>query len=463
MSVILVDKKINPLSIKVRVTADLKDEPVLFLWEDPISSNLRFVDKIILTKDVEYYSGLNKNINFFENGIVFKIILLKNYREIFSYEFKNLSFIEGKNVLYISQNSYTGYSYSARNYVYQLIDAGYNVSWDTRFSVNKIYKSCNKHEDIVFNCLNKKIEKIDSIIIHHTPESWFDIYKRYKLLFENVKIYGLTTWETTHIHNDWVNLINNNIDEVIVHSKFNVNCFKNSGVNKKINLWYNNIFPFQKVDVDIDNLFKKFNLYNNGSFVSDLKLIKSIIDSKTVYYNISQFINRKNVNQVINAFCKKFSKNDNVCLFLKIYLEKFDENDKNFLKYKIHNIVKNYENCPEIICCLDYLNDNEISIIHEFGDVYFTLNRGEGFGLSTYTAKKIGNKVICGKFGAEKEFLDDNDILLDYELRSSRYLDDFNKYYIDDVQQCAYYDTDYVVSKLQYFPKVNKQLYNYTK
>jgi len=112
--------------------------------------------------------------------------------------------------------------------------------------------------------------------------------------------------------------------------------------------------------------------------------------------------------------------------------------------------------------CFDNLTNDEVNTIHEFGDVYFTLNRGEGFGLSTYTAKKIGNKIICGKFGAENEYLDDNDILLNYELKSSRHLDDFNKFYTDDKQMCAFYDTDYVVSKLQYFPKVKKQLYNYS-
>jgi hypothetical protein len=101
-------------------------------------------------------------------------------------------------------------------------------------------------------------------------------------------------------------------------------------------------------------------------------------------------------------------------------------------------------------------NNDEIEDIHKFGDVYFTLNRGEGFGLCTYTAKKIGNRIICGKFGAEKEFLDDDDLLLNYELRPSDYLDNFNKFYIGHGQECAYYDTDYVVSKLKYFPKIIK-------
>lgn len=459
--IVLLDKKISPLCVKFKVLNNYKNEPVLFLWEDSLSKNIKFLDKMSLSKDTEYFSNLNKNIDFFENGITFKVVNLKNYETIFSYDFKNLNFIQGNNVLYISQNSYTGYSYAARNYIYQLIENGFNVKWDTRFSEKNIYSPITEEEKKVFNCKNNDIDidVIDSVIIHHTPESWLPIYKS---LPKNIKVYGLTTWETTRLHSNWVNYINEGVDEVIVPSQFNIETFKNSGINKKLNRWYHDIFPFVKSNVNLKDLFDKFLTYKSGSFVKDWFNTKTIIDNNTVYYNISQFTNRKNVTQLIDCFCKKFTKKHNVCLFLKIYLENFNEKETDALKYKVHNILKNYIDIPNIIFCFENLNNEQISVIHEFGDVYFTLNRGEGFGLSTYTAKKIGNKIICGKFGAEKEFLDDSDLLLNYQLGPSRYLDDFNKFYIDDQQQCAFYDTDYVVSKLQYFPKTKKQLYNYS-
>ena len=459
MSIILLDKKTDPLSIKIKFFLDIKDEPALFLWEDPLSKIIRYIDKISLNKDIEYYSNLNKNIDFFENGITFKVIKLRDYSTIFSYTFKNLSFITGKNILYISQNNHTGYSYAARNYVHQLSQSGFNVKWDTRFTNQNFYVPKNIYEKNIFDLKDNSIDKFDSVIIHHTPEGWLPIYKEFS---KKIKIYGLTTWETTHLHDEWVHNINNNIDEVIVPSRFNVETFKNSGINKKINLWYHDIFPFLKTNIDIPTLFNKFFLYKDSNYFKNGFSIKSIINSKTVYYNISQYVNRKNIDQLIHTFCKKFTNKDDVCLFLKVYLENFSEKETDVLKYKFFNILKNYTDCPDIIFCFECLSNDEVNVIHEFGDVYFTLNRGEGFGLSTYTAKKIGNRVICGKFGAEKEFLDDSDVLLDYELAPSRYLDDFNKFYIDDKQQCAFYDTDYILSKLKYFPKVKKTLYNYS-
>lgn len=464
MHVSLVEKKENPLSIKIKILSELKDEPALFLWEDSLSKNIKFIDKINLNKNVNYYSCISKNINFFENGISFKVVLLKTNECIYSYDFKNINFIVGKNILYISQNSYTGYSYAARNYIHQLLENGFNVKWDTYFTKAFFYQPRNDYEKKVFLTTENSCNNFDSVIVHHTPDAWSSINN---LLSEkNItfkKIYGLTTWETTKLHKSWVEYINNSVDEVIVPSSFNVETFKNSGVNKKINLWYHDIFPFYKTDVDVKQLFETFCFYKDGKFINDSNTIKDIVDNNTVYYNISQYCNRKNINQLINVFCKKFNSNNKVCLFIKTNIEFFSEKENDFLKYKFHNIIKNYTNPPLIIFCFNNLTNDQIDLIHEFGDVYITLNRGEGFGLSTYTAKKIGNKIICGKFGAEKEYLDDSDILLDYSLESARFLNDFNNYYLDDEQKCAFYDTDYVVSKLPYFPKVKKQLYNYNK
>lgn len=450
MKVDVLNKKYNPLHIVFRIRELQKDEDVLLIWEDPISKNLRFVDRINIHNGVDYFSGLNKNINFFENGIVFKIVSLESNKTLFECVFKNLTFIRGKNILYISQNSYTGYSYAARNYIYQLMECGYNVTWDIRFTSTNFYQYCNIEEKKVFDCLNRPLD-VDSVIIHHTPDVWIDLCKS---LPNNIYKYGLTTWETTHIHRDWVNIINNTegVDRIIVPSKFNKHSFLNSGVQKPIDVWYHDIFPAM-THTDDPDVYNLLFIYQNNKFIKNKDLVRRIIKDKTVYYNISQYVSRKNIDQLVHVFCKKFKDTDKVVLFLKVYLENFNEKENEYIKYRILDILKHYKNSPDVILCLDNLNDNQINKIHLLSDVYFTMNRGEGFGLCTYTAKKTGNKIICGKFGAEKEFLDDSDILLDYQLGSTDILDNFNKYYIDDRQQCAYYDTDYVVSKLQYFPK----------
>jgi hypothetical protein len=40
---------------------------------------------VCLNQNVEYYSSINKNLSFFENGITFKIVSLKDYKCLYSY------------------------------------------------------------------------------------------------------------------------------------------------------------------------------------------------------------------------------------------------------------------------------------------------------------------------------------------------------------------------------------------
>lgn len=454
-----VSKKIDPIKIEYNVVASFKDEPALVIWEDSKTKTVQHCDLTYLTQSIIYFSGLNKNLDFFKHGLTFKIITLKDHKVIYSYNFVNLSFIEGNKILYISQNNYSGYSYAARNYVYQLLENGFEVQWDINRFAKQTYKPCNIYEKRVFECITKEID-YDSVIIHHVPDIWGNLVNT---IPKNKKIYGLTVWETNYLHSDWVNMINLSVDEVIVPSYFNMDVFKNSGIDKKINVWYHDIFPFHKnPNISIDNIFNKLLLYKNGTFIKNADYIKDCVYRNTVYYNISQYNERKNLDQLIFTFAKKFTNKDNVCLVIKTFFKEFNRQQTEMLKYKLSSIINNFKNPPEIIFCFDDLNSDEVNIFHEFGDVYFTLNRGEGFGLCTFTAKKIGNKIICGNFGAEKEFLSPyEDVLLNYELSNVFNMDVYHNWYNEDRQKWAIYDNDYVISKLEYYPKTIKPKYNY--
>jgi hypothetical protein len=194
-------------------------------------------------------------------------------------------------------------------------------------------------------------------------------------------------------------------------------------------------------------------LYKESKFIRHDIQIENILNTKTVYYNISQYTERKNLDQMIKTFCTRFTKNDNVCLFVKTHLKDVIPSQTEWLKYKINEIVKHFKNPPDLIFCFQDLSEIEIQSLHNNFDVYFTLNRGEGFGLCSYTAKKFGNKVICGKFGAEKEFLDGSDILIDYELIPTFNMYHFHSYYDDNDQMWASYKNTDVLKALEYIPK----------
>jgi hypothetical protein len=103
----LINAKNSPLNIEVLVGPNINGVDAMFLWEDNVTKVPFHSELIKLHANTGYFSGLNKNVDFFKNDVLFKIIRLDTYKVIFSYVFKNFNFINGKNILYISQNNYS--------------------------------------------------------------------------------------------------------------------------------------------------------------------------------------------------------------------------------------------------------------------------------------------------------------------------------------------------------------------
>ena len=125
-----------------------------------------------------YFSEINKNLDFFENDITFKIIN-SNFDVLFEYTFKKFIFEPNSKILYISQYSNTGYGYAARNYIYQLITNEFTVHWKIDEYDN--YTSTTDEEKQVFNTVIKEEDaEYDYVIIHHVPESWERVINGFK-------------------------------------------------------------------------------------------------------------------------------------------------------------------------------------------------------------------------------------------------------------------------------------------
>lgn len=453
----LVKIQINP-TISFELKNELTDiRQVLFIWEDAKYNTPLFTDIVTLTYGVNAFSSLNKPLSFFQDGVTFKIVDITTHKVLFSHTAYNLSFIRGRKILYVSQNNHTGYGFAARNYIYQLLTQGYDVQWSTDIlSENQTqYVPSNEFEKSVNDCRNKIVD-YDCVIIHNVPIDYDDLISRLKIK-SNIPVYVSTVWETTQIHESWCDILNNfkSLTGIIVPSQFNVEIFKRSNIKSPIHLWSYDIFPVSE-DVNDNDMLSKLLIYKNGKYTNDILLIKSHL-SKTIFYNISQYSFRKNIDQVIRTFCKSFNGNDNVCLLLKTFFKTFTDQEKEYIKYKITSLTSIYENPPVILLCVEDLDTEQINVLHKISDVYFTLNRGEGFGLCSYTAKKFGNRVICGGFGAESEFVDENDYIIPYSLKKPQGMITFHNLYDGDNQLWANYDDTDVVNCLKQINLYKKQ------
>jgi glycosyltransferase involved in cell wall biosynthesis len=233
------------------------------------------------------------------------------------------------------------------------------------------------------------------VIIHTTPE----FYSKYR---ENGKTnVAYTIWETSKLHPDWKGYINENVEKVLVGNEWNVGVFERSGVTVPIGVVPHGINS---------NEFDGIKPYNIGG----------VLESTYVFYSIFQWVERKHPVALIKAYWYAFQNpNDNVALILKTYRGDYSDTEKNAIRNTVR-VLKSQtpmDYHPKLYLILDMLSQKEILGLHARGDCYASLDRGEGFGLSPFTAGACGNPIIVTGFGGSTEYAkENNSYLVDYKL-----------------------------------------------
>ena len=128
---------------------------------------------------------------------------------------------------------------------------------------------------------------------------------------------------------------------------------------------------------------------------------------------------RKNVLSTIKTYWRTFRKGENVALVMKVYRSDYSDPEKEAIRTTIRRLksVCPMEDCthPPVYLVLDMLSEDEMLSLHARGDCYVSLDRGEGFGLSTATAGAAGNPIIATGFGGATEYLKpDNSYIVDF-------------------------------------------------
>jgi glycosyltransferase involved in cell wall biosynthesis len=287
----------------------------------------------------------------------------------------------------------SGYAQASRGNILALHSLGVPLTLQP-VSFERTNPDLGKEGELLESLVDKSID-YNIVIIHTTPEFWANHKESDKT---NV---GYTIWETTKLHPDWKNYINDNVEKVLVGCGWNVDIFKNSGVEVPIG-----VVP-HGIDV---NEFEGIKPYN----------ISGVSDSTYIFYSIFQFTERKNPVSLIKAYWYAFQNpKEDVALVLKIYRNDYSEKEKNAIRTTVKKLkgVTPMDYHPRIFLILDMLSKEEILGLHARGDCYVSLDRGEGFGLAPFEAGACGNPIIVTGFGGVTEYAkEDNSYLLDYML-----------------------------------------------
>lgn len=288
--------------------------------------------------------------------------------------------MEIKGIKYISPTfDNSGYAKASRGYILALHKLGIPLTLRP-VSFETARPDLGEDGNILQSLVNKDID-YNIVITHLTPEHWKKLQEPGKV---NV---GYTIWETSRLHPDWPGWINAGADKVLVGSEWNKTVFKASGVTIPVGVVphginmaeFNDIQPYKIAGVDDDTF---------------------------VFYSIFQWTERKHPLALLKAYWYAFGPDDNVALVLKTYRGDYSKVEKEAIRTSIKKLksVTPMEYHPPVFTILNLLSEEEILGLHARGDCYTSLDRGEGFGLSPFTAGACGNPILVTNYGGATEY-----------------------------------------------------------
>lgn len=318
-------------------------------------------------------------------------------------------------VRYVGLADSSGYAVAAANLVRALRDSGVFVAWEPMTpgrSIGLYLEPAPSQEagPSEFFPLRDDDRRCDIAILHAVPE-----YYPYFLERERAKgtslIVGHTVWETDRLPAHWPDLVNL-LDAVIVPTEWNRQVFRDSGV--AIPILVAPHLPRQEIGVRDEDR-------------AALRRRLPPLDGRFVFYTISTWLQRKGIEPLINAFAEAFRQADPVCLILKTTrfdLERIQRDAGRKARLPVRSVVQHLlreasnrlgRPLPEIHLLTDDLPDGEIRALHELGDCFVSLSRGEGWGLGAFEAACAANPVVVTGWGGPTAYLtQDNAYFVDW-------------------------------------------------
>jgi glycosyltransferase involved in cell wall biosynthesis len=235
---------------------------------------------------------------------------------------------------------------------------------------------------------DSEYENYDVVIQHSIPGYLF----RNKSYSKNI---GLISVESHNLNDSSIISNINTMDEIWVSTDYEKNILIKSGVNKNIK-----IIP-PSLDIDLIQSFKDHKIPLNP-----------IIDRMFKFYFIGDYLERKNLTDLIVAFNLAFDYNDQVCLIIKTNIDDINPQEtKKKIEQDIVNIKKKLrignKYKQEIIITENISYKDKIGL-HNTCDCFIAPSYGESFCKSVAEAVVLGKTPIFNNNTAMREYVDES-------------------------------------------------------
>jgi len=369
-----------------------------------------------------------------------------------------------RNVHYISQTGTSGYANASKGYVYDLIKRGINVKWTTFLCDQSLIVETTEFDSYINKYRDNNIpeNEIDTVIIHSTPDIWQKIIEDLNIQCEGKTVIGRTVWEFNKLIPEWVDFINTSqVTQVSVPTLWNKEVFEESGVNKSIT-----IDPHLYVDYPYKSYSLKYLLENKSTVIYNKNLENFNFETSYKFYTIGQLISRKGIKETISTFCKSFTNEDNVVLFVKTFGLDYSYEQQVKCLEEIINSIRNSLNIdhPPIVFVKENLTYDELQSLHDICNCYVQLTKTEGFGLGIFEAFNKKNEILVTGYGGQVEFLGKTyKGLINYNLKPLTVNESvFFQFKLDDTYQWAIADENHSTFLLKKLIKKDyKELINF--
>ena len=280
----------------------------------------------------------------------------------------------------------SGYGHAARAYLHALHHAGVELRVvDLRGHPHQV-------EDPLLETFVGRSLDADFHLFHGPPPHWA------RLAFPLRNVIAMTVWETDTMPTQWRPVLSHAID-VWLPCEFNTAVFS-TALGKPVFKLPHPIYP----------------CVANGGVIREPLAEDEVRPDDYVFYSIFEWQDRKCPEQTMEAYFRAFPQDDATVLILKT-----NPGAATVAHRALTEIRHRTGSRARAVVRAEAWTEGQISALHQRGDCYISLHRGEGWGYPLFQAAAGGKPVIATGYSGPLEYIAaDAHSVVRYKLTSVR-------------------------------------------
>jgi glycosyltransferase involved in cell wall biosynthesis len=264
----------------------------------------------------------------------------------------------------------SGYGQAARAYIHALHAAGVSLS-----VVDLMQHGRQVDDELVSSLVGRRVDGPDFHLFHGIPPQWG------RQAFRLPNAIGMTVWETDTMPAQWRNILSHVVD-VWLPSEFNVNTFRSALRTPVFRLPH-----------------PVFARHLNGDTIDPGAVIQ-VSPSDFVFYSIFEWQDRKGPCEMLRAYFRAFPHDADCVLALKT-----NPGAAGIGTSTVEQVRQETGSTARVLLVAEGWSEAQIDALHERGDCYVSLHRGEGWGYPLFEAVTRGKPVIATGFSGPLDYL----------------------------------------------------------